>query len=316
MLTSRRVIVAKIESVEGTGETLAASDGGIIAFVPKADPDIKMNERRPAMPTLSRLASVPGAQSSKISFKAEMKGSGLAYTSLANAPAIGKFLKGCGFKETLSAGSGVITYAPVTSGTISLTMSSYEDGVIKKITGARGNVKFSGKVGEVVMAEFDFTGALHSIVDGSMLLPDFQGIGLQPPVLLSANMSIADYAAIISSFDIDMANVLYLREHSNGGTGYLSCAITDRKPNGKIDPEMVAIATHDWYGRWKAGTSGALNIGNIGATQYNRFKITAPKVTYIKVADADRSGIAVADTSFELNTNTSAGDDELEIKFS
>ncbi len=312
MLTNRRVIVAKIESVEGTEETLTAADGGILAFEPKVDVDIKMNERKPAMSTLSRLFSVPGGQAAKISFKAEMKGSGLAYTSLANAPVIGKFLKGCGFAETLAAGSGVITYTPAASGT--LTIGCYEDGVVKKIVGARGNVKFSGKVGGVVMAEFEFDGVWAGITDGSMLSPTYQGIGLQPPVLLSANMSIAGYAAIVSGFDIDMANEKYLREHSNGAAGYLSCVITGRKPNGKIDPEMVAIATHDWFGRWKAGTSGVLNIGNIGASLYNRFKITAPKAVYTKVSDADRSGQAVADTSFELAMD--AGDDELEIEFS
>ena len=74
MLTKRRVIAAKIEAVEGTGEALTAADGGILVIDPKVETDIKMSPRNPVMATLSKLADTVGSQLAKITFKVELKG--------------------------------------------------------------------------------------------------------------------------------------------------------------------------------------------------------------------------------------------------
>jgi len=313
MLTKRRVIAAKIEATEGTGETLAAADGGILVIDPKVETDIKMSPRNPVMATLSKLADTVGSQLAKITFKVELKGAGAAY-SASILPALGKYLRGCGFSQTVDTALGAekVTYQPASSGVPSITIGCYEDGVLKRIIGARGNVKFTGKVGEPVYADFDFLGVWDGITDTSMISPAYEGT--IPPVLLSAAFNVGAYSAVISGFDIDIANALYLRESVNTASGYFSAIISDRKPNGSFDPEMVAVATHDWYGRWKAGTIGALNIGVVGAAQYNKFKITAPKVLYTKVAEADRTGLAVASTNFQLAMDT--GDDEVVLEFS
>ena len=312
MLTKRRVIAAKVEATEGTAETLLAADGGILAIDPKVEVDIKMHGRNVALASLSKFADVPGAQLAKITFKAEVKGVGTAYSAI-NLPALGKYLRACGMSEVVdvSVGAEKVTYKPASTGVQSLTIACYEDGVIKKIAGARGNVKFSGKAGEPVYAEFEFIGALAGNTDGAMLAPTYENT--KPPSMLSANFSIAAYAAIVHGFDIDLANVLSLRPDGNKAAGYISTVIAGRDPHGKFDPEMTTVAAHDWFGRWKAGTSGALNIGDIGATQYNKFKITAPTVVYRKVSDAEREGVAVADTAFQLAMAT--GDDEVEIVF-
>jgi len=105
MLTKRRVIAAKIEASEGTGETLSASDGGILAIEPKVEVDIKMNPRDPVMATLSKLADVPGAQLARVTFKAELKGAGSAY-STSNLPALSPYLRACGMSETVGHGRG------------------------------------------------------------------------------------------------------------------------------------------------------------------------------------------------------------------
>lgn len=313
MLTKRRVVVAKIENTEGGGETLTAADGGILAIDPKVDVDIKMHQRRPAMATLSNLGSVPGARLARLTFRAELKGAGSAYSS-SNLPAVGKYLRGCGFSETVdtTAGAETVTYKPASSGMPSLTIGCYEDGVVKRVIGARGNVKIVGKVGEPCFAEFDFLGVWDGLTDGAMLVPTFEGT--KPPPLLAANFSIASYAAVIAGFEIDMGVMLKLREDANKAAGYIAAAITGREPSGRFDPEMVTVATHDYFGRWQAGTPGALNIGEIGDSQYNKVKITAPNVLYKMVSDAEREGVAVADTAFELAMNT--GDDEVEIVFS
>jgi len=161
-------------------------------------------------------------------------------------------------------------------------------------------------------AEFDFLGVWDGVTDGALLAPTYEGT--LPPAFLSGSFSVASYSAVIAGVSLDLGNTLTLRQSVNKAAGYVSCVITGRDPNGTMDPEMTLVATHDWYGRWKAGTTGALNIGPVGATQYNKFTITAPKVLYQKVSDAEREGLAVADTAFQLAMNT--GDDELVLEFS
>lgn len=309
MLTRRRVIAAKIEAVEGTGETLTVAEAGILAMDVKVDFDIKVTERSINLNTLSNLAPVMGGQSGKATFKAELKGSGGASYATAG-PALGIYLKGCGFQETLILGSA--TYKPASTGVPSLTIWVWEDGIIKKLCGCRGNVKFSGKIGEPSYAEFDFSGVWSSpVVDAAMVSPTFEGT--IPPALLNATFTMDAYAGNISTFNFDMGNKVDLMENINTATGFTNARISSRTPSGKVDPEMVLVAGYDFYGKWKGGVPAALNLGPIGAVAYNKFAFTAPKAVYSKVGEGDRTGNITAEVDFSLAMNT--GDDELVLTF-
>lgn len=313
MLTKRRVVAGKIEAVEGTPETLTATEGGIIAIDAKWSPDIKMLTRNVALPTLSKLQDIPGLALAHISFKVEMMGRAAVFAA-DNLPLLSPYLRACGFQETLDVstpGSEKVTYKPASSGIPSLTLGLYTDGVIKKLSGARGTVKFMAVNGEQLFAEFDFLGAYIAPTDGAILSPTY--LSLLPPVLQNAQFTVGAYSPVFKSIEIDMGNKLAPREDANSATGYKSFMLSDRDPRGKFDPEMVTVATHDWYGRWKAGTTGALSLGAIGSAQYNRVKVTAPKLAYAKVQEGDREGLELANTDFQLAMNT--GDDEIVIEF-
>lgn len=294
---------------------LDATYSKLLPFDVKVAPNIKMNKRNPARNTLSKMASLPGSQLATVSFRAEVKGAGSAY-SASVSPAIAPYLKACGYAETIDAtpGSEKATYAPTSVRTSmpAMMIDVYEDGVVKRIYGARGNVRFTGKAGEPIYAEFEFTGVWNGMVDAAMLSVTSEAT--IPPVFLSGDFSVASYAAVIQGFEASLNTVLAVREDPNIATGYREAIITDRNPGGKFDPEITTVAVYDWHGKWKAGTSGALNIGNVGSTQYNRFKITAPTLIYTQISDADREGVAIADCSFELASGGS-GDDELVIEF-
>lgn len=314
MLSRRRVIAAKIESVEGTAEAITVTDAGILAIDPKFDADIKMNDRTNVqLNTLSKLVPILGTQAGKISFKAELKGSGAAYSATVK-PGVGVFLKACGFAETIdvTAGAEKATYLPASTGVPTLSIWLYEDGAVRKLKGCRGTVKFSGKVGEPVFAEFDFTGVYDGAATLAMIAPTFES--QVPPVMLNSAMTIDAYAAIIESFSVDMGNKVDLRPSINTASGYLSALLTDRNPTGKIDPEMVLAATYDFYTKWTGGAVAALNIGPISNGNYNKFAITAPKCVYTKISEGDRVGNIIADLDFALAMNT--GDDEFQLQFS
>ena len=312
MLTKRRVLAAKVETTEGTAETLTASEGGILAIEPKVDVDIAMHERNPSKASIGRFASLPGSRRASISFKVEVKGAGIAY-SATDLPALNVYLMACGFSKTVDTtpGSETVTYAPASTGVSSITIGCYEDGVIKSIKGARGNVKITMKQGEPVTMEFEFVGVWNGLTDGAMIAPTYEST--IPPIFRSATFTVDSYAAVMSAINIDAGNEMHLRESINTVEGFLSNVITGRKMIGDMDPEMVLVATRDWYGKWLAGTTGALNIGSIGATQYNQFTITGPKLLPTKINDDDAEGQAIAGHSFELAENS--GDDEISILF-
>lgn len=312
MLTRRRVIAAKVEVTEGTAIAVTVADAGIIAIDPKFDLDVKMYDRANVMlNSLSKLPSVPGAKMGKISFSAELKGAGVAYSALIK-PAIGLYLRACGFAETIvtTVGSETATYVPASTGVPSLTISMYDDGMIKTIAGARGTVKFDSKLGEAVIASFEFQGIYSAVAAGAMISPTLEAS--VPPVLINANLTIGGAAAICESFGIDMGNQVAMRTSINAATGYISAIINDRKPTAKLDPEMATDSVA--YTNWLAGTPVALSVGPLANGNYNKFTITAPKLITTKVGEADRNGNEIASSDFALCMNT--GDDEISIVFS
>ncbi|HAM40397.1 MAG TPA: hypothetical protein DCP69_03420 [Candidatus Omnitrophica bacterium] len=314
MLTRRRVIAGKIEAVEGTAETITVSDAGIVAIDPQFDADFKQyNRDNVRSNTLSKMQAIPGQKMGTISFKCELKGTGSAYSATVK-PALGMYLRACGFAETVvtTAGSETVTYLPASTGVPSLTLWMYDDGAVRKLKGCRGTVSFSGKIGEPIFAEFKFSGVYDGAPALAMISPTLEST--IPPVMLNAALTIDSYAAIFETFSIDMGNEIQMRSSASAATGYLSAMLTDRKPTGKLDPEMVLPAAYDFMGKWESGAAGIFSLGPIaGSGDYNKFSISAPKCVYTKVGSGDRNGIAVADLDFQLAMNS--GDDEFQLQF-
>lgn len=315
MLTRRRVIAAKVEAVEGTMEAITLTDSGILATNVKFEPNFNQVDRNVMLNTLSNMAPVMGSRSVGISFSAELKGAGAAYSATIK-PAVGVYFRGSGMLETmvLTAGSESATYTPASTGVVSLTIWVYEDGLIKKAKGCRGSYKISGKTGDIVTADFTFTGVFDSVIDGTMISPTFEST--VPPVLLGSSLSLDAVTTMVAdSFSIDLGNQVQLRSSFGSADGYMSALITGRKPTGTLDPETTLVATYDFIGKWKSGNQAALVIGPVTAPTglYNKFTITAPKCVYTKVGESDRNGIMVSDLAYSLVMNT--GDDELSIAF-
>lgn len=314
MLTRRSVIAGAVEAVEGTAEAITVTDGGIVVINPKFTPNFEMNKRDDVMSSsMSPFQPVAGAKSGKISFMAEIKGAGAAYSATVK-PALGKYLRACGYAETIvtTAGAETATYLPASTGVPSLTLWFYHDGVVKKLKGCRGNAKLSAKKGGRFLIDFDFTGVYDGVADLAIIAPTNEAT--VPPIFINASLTIGGYAAIVETFDYDTGNDVQLRPSVNSTTGYLSAAIVKRAPSGKLDPEMTLVATHDWYGLWSAGTPAALNIGPISnGVDYNKFTITAPKMVPTNIGESERGGNIVAGHDYTFARDT--GDDEFRIVF-
>jgi hypothetical protein len=305
--TRRTVLAAKVEVTVGTAETLSAAESLLLVYDAKFDASIPMFDRRLMDASISPFTPIPGTQMAKLTFKVEIKGSGTAGT----APALGLFLKACGMGETLVAVTSA-TYAPISTAYPSLTIAMYRDGLKKSIRGARGTCKVTGKVGEPMMLEFEIQGVYNGVTDVAILTPTVETT--LPPALLSASFTMHSFAAKVSNVNFDLGNTLTMREDISKAEGFFACLVTSRDPKGSMDPEEELVATHDFYGRWKAGTTGALSMV-VGAVAGNICTIAAPKVAYTKISDGDRNGLAILGLDFAMIRSLAAGNDEFTLAF-
>ena len=313
MQTKRRVVAGKIEGAEGTPETLTNTETGLISIDPKYTPDIKMLPRGVILATFSKYPDLAGQQLAHIALKCEVIGRGTAYSAI-NLPVLSPYLRACGLAETVdvSAGAEKVTYKRASSGIPSMTLGLYTDGMIKTISGARGTLKFTGDTGGALYAEMDFIGSYIAPTDGSMLTPTYSS--LAPPQLLNVGFAIGAYSPTLKSFTIDLGNKLNQRDDMNSPSGIKSFMLTDGDTRGSFDPEATLVSVYDYYGKWKGGITGALAIGAFGPAQYNKVKITAPKLVTTKVNEATRNGTDTLAVDFQLAM--SAGDDEFVLEFS
>ena len=310
ILSNRQVIAAKVEVTEGTAIALAGADANNLIMEPKFEADVPMYERTFLDNSLSPQKAIATTRLARLSFKVECKGSGTAGT----APAVGKLLRACGFNETVVASTSV-TYAPTSAlaNIPTLSIAKYKDGKRDGIKGCRGNVKYTAKAGEPGMFEFEFVGVYDGTTDVAILTPS--GVETTVPVsLLSATFSIATFAAFVSQITFDMGNQLTPRGDINQASGFISTLLTKRNPKGSFDPEDELVATHDFYGRWLAGTTGALTWKHQGSAG-NIATFTVPACQYMKLGEADRNGIAILNSDFLMARNSIGGDDELSVAF-
>lgn len=114
MLTRKRQVVSKIESVEGVAESLAVGDAKTLAYSPRISFDPEMFERNLARLSFSNIAKIVGKRPGALSFGLELRGSG----SAATPPDWGKHFQNCGCAVSLlkSINIGAVTSGPFQHG--------------------------------------------------------------------------------------------------------------------------------------------------------------------------------------------------------
>lgn len=240
------------------------------------------------------------------SFEVELQSSGTAGT----APAFGDALLACGLAATTVVSTSV-TYTPVSSSFDSVTIYFNQDGVLHKLTGARGSVSMSIARGAIPTLSFNFQGLYSTPTDTAALTPTFTAFKtpLGPNVNNTPTFSLHGTASPMESFSMDLANSLVFRSLPGGSEQVL---ITDRKPSGSVSFEATTVATKDWWTISKANTLGALSLIHGTASGY-KVEIAAPKVQLDGLSYADSDGIAMLNSNLVFTPNS--GNDELTIAF-
>ena len=301
-IKSRTVLTAKVEGTYGTDPTPVNTDAIEVFDLQLTFPS-RVVDRAILSNTMSKVKPLHGGKYGQLSFSCELKGSGAAGT----VPDWLVLAEACGMNNT-NVPSTSDTLAPLSSAITSVTIYAYRDGMIYEFNGCRGNMDIVLQAGAPGILNFTFSGIPVDVIDGAIVSPTVDTT--VPEIVKNATFTMGAYAAEISNLSMSLNTQVEMVDSVNAADGYVRADIVDRQPAGSFDPEVVLVATNDYWSHWEDGTTKALSIV-LGATAGNIVTITAPAITYRELTEAERSGTMIYEIPFTLAEST--GDDEISI---
>ncbi len=305
LLSRKRTILAKTEVTYGTDPTPTGAANAILVRNLNITPlNAELVSRDLIRPYLGASEQLLASSYVTVEFEVEMAGSGTAGT----APAYGPLLLACGMAATVSAGVSV-TYAPVSSAFGSATLYYNVDGVLHKVTGARGTVELQIQVGQIPVFRFSFTGLYNAPTDTAA--PAVTYTAFQTPLAANSDntsaFSLHSYTAALQSLTLNVNNSIQYRTL----IGAEDVLMTDRQSSGTAVFEAPTIAQKDYYTLALGNTLGNLGITH-GTTAGNRVEITSARTKVNNPSYQDLNGIHMLQVPFNLVPST-AGNDEFSI---
>lgn len=312
MLTRRTVITAIREATYGTDPAITGANA-LYAF--EVDVDIKgeVLERDIMRDTLSRIPHVVGMKEASVKFKIEMKGVGLTGT-VPTESEMCLLLSGCGFNTGVNTGTTRVQSLVSDEASMnSLSLRVFKDGNMHKILGARGKPKFNLEAGKYGVIEFEFQGLYDPVAAGTVIDHAGAPIGI-PPIVYNASFQIAGYSPVCSKAEIDVATEIARRDSLNATYGVQSFRITGRKPVLSFDADAVIEATHAFWTKWAAATTGtwSVAIGSVAGSYIKMAGYYAPQT--VKYGDQD--GVSKYDVEAALvSSDVNTSNDEMVITY-
>jgi len=308
LLTRKRLILLESEGTYGTDPTPTGADAVLVRdlnIVPLQSDVVSRDLVRPYLGASEQLLANTRVE---CTFSVELAGSGTAGT----APRYGKALLACGMSETVVAATSV-TYAPVSASFGSCTIYYNIDGVLHKVTGARGTFTINGAVGEIPTIDFTFTGIYNTPTDTA--LPSVTYADQATPVVFKAGnttgFELLSYAGCLQSVSFDVGNSLVYRELVGCTKEVL---LTDRASTGSVVLEAVTMATKNYFtAALSDGTLGNL-IFQHGQTAGNIVDFASTRVDIGDVSYSDQDGIHMLNIPYTCVPST-AGNDEFSLVY-
>jgi len=305
-LSRIKTIGAKVESVYGQPESVGAADMFYVYDL-NLTLNFETTERQFLKTSFSPIAPINTAGSGTIDFKTELVGSGVAGT----APFDDALLRGAGYTPTVVGGTSV-TYAPTSLNQEGVTIWVYEDGVLKKFWGCRGNKRIVIPVNQHAYCEWHFE-ALNWSMEDATLVEGSNYSTTVPPVGQNMTITFDGYTFILPELSFDTGNTLALSRSLGAANGIERVMITNRVPMLTFDAESVTLGEFDFNSYLTNSTEAVFNAV-LGSSAGNIITLNAPKASMkMSIAEGDRDGIQTIPISIQCNRNT--GDDEITIKY-
>ena len=313
-LEKLQVLGVASESTQGT----AVSATNYIPLVekPTVKPIAEINQRNNFREAMGRLPFSTGWQYTDVSFKMEILGP--SATNTAYAP-VDVLLKACGMSVTGGTGGADWTYALATTTVSSMlgnatsaTLDWYADGLKHIVQGFVGSFKIVGEAGQTPMMEIAGKGLYTAVTDASLADATFTHNAVIPKMKSAALKVDNATAAYCQKVEFDIANKIEFVPDVSSTGGLAGFRIVDREPKAMVNPEMVSVASYDWWAKYMAGTAissssvGLQCIFGNGARNFST--VTAPQVQIADIKYGSRNGVLTAEIDFQLNDSATGND--------
>ena len=308
MLSINRWMAVKLEGTPGTIETVADSDFNVRIRNIEITPNIPVDDEGAKYQTGNHAEdeSLHGAQSVTIKCAVRAAWGG----AVATPPDWWKLAQacGCGVLSYTTAGRGLVGRNAYDDTTASIIIADKEIGssggpitTLYKCAGCMGNMTLKAdKVGDPWLAEFEFTGKLVDVVDGTALVLTSPQTELGE-MFLSNVLTIDSVAKKVSKFQFTMGNTVSPIADQSNATGYSHYVITDRKPRFSCDPLAVKQATTDWLNDLLTENTGSATLATAAATPH--FTLRFPDLQPITTALASREGLVAWENNYKALMN-------------
>jgi len=252
-MNSKKPVGAKIESERYTAETLKAADYDIAVFEATYSIDTESTERNISLGNFSKVTDIVGKEDSTITMKVAIAPSA---TNLGTAPTWAKLLKACQFKDTVYTGTGYKLETDSTvCDTLTIGMAVTEECAdpgeeFVTFKGCHGKVKFTGVVGNAVIAEFEFKGSFvgQDYREEAISMANIEVVS--PDIIKGSGSSLTAGGYTLNdanSIEINIENTIGMEIDMSEDSGYVGSHIIDRNVSVVIDPYFKSNSERDWY---------------------------------------------------------------------
>ena len=304
LMTRKTLLLAKVETSYGTDSGPTAASNAVEAMDVSITPlEANFVDRGLVRPWFGAKGSLLGDRHCAIEFSTELAGAGTAGA----VPRWGSLLRGCSFAEVITAGTKV-DYNTITDAPESITLWCYIDGLIQKISGARGAVSFDFTAGQIPKMKFSFKGLYQGPVDGAFpASPAFSG-WKKPFVCNKVNTQMSLFGVNLNAktLNIDVANDVQYRNLFNQE----DITIVDRSVTGSASFEMTTVAQKNWFELAEQATTSTCNLTH-GVGAGNIVGLYATDMHLISPKYSDNQGVRFLDVGLEFVPN--AGNDDITV---
>jgi hypothetical protein len=197
-----------------------------------------------------------------------------------------------------------VVYAPSSSAIPTVTCYHYQDGMLKKLLGARCTFSLSMDAAGIPIATITITGSFGGESDAAIpagIAPN----GIAAPLFLQGSLLnpafLMDRRPIgISNFSLDIGNTLVSPPNPNTANGFGGGVLTARDTRLTLDPQKTLVATQNVIDDLLTGRNFPF-VARAGSVAGNRLQIVVPGGQIVAAPDGDREGILTRQLEVKAN---------------
>ena len=194
-------------------------------------------------------------------------------------------------------------YVPVSVSLKTITHYLYKknagggNAILEKLLGAAANLSFAIQTRQ----SGKFTATLRGLLSEPEDVSNPTGAvfdSVRPRPLRDADAFLGGTRVCFRNFTLDFGNTINQADCPGAEFGYDPARVTERKPTGRINPQLLTLTSRNAFADLVAGTTQKLWL-SWGETAGNRVSIFLPAIAYTGKEDDDLDGISADGLPFE-----------------